>query len=282
MNYTTLIDPQTLYHHLDNPDWVVVDCRFNLADTGAGLTAYRTGHIPSARYAHLDDDLSSTITPTSGRHPLPDPDRLAATLSRWGIGNNSQVVAYDDVGGAMAGRLWWLLRWLGHERCAVLDGGLKHWQQAGLPLTDAEPESVTAEFTPKVDNRLWLSSEAVADSLEQNQALLIDARAPARFQGKTEPLDPVAGHVPGAINAPFDGNLDQQGRFRSPDELRQRFETLLAGKSPDQVLHMCGSGVTACHNLLAMEAAGLPGARLYAGSWSEWIRDPARPVARDD
>ena len=278
MNYDTLIDADTLNAHCTDPDWVVVDCRFNLADTEAGWRAYRESHIPGARYAHLDADLSSPITPATGRHPLPDPARLARILGEWGIGPDTQVVAYDDMGGMLAAaRLWWLLRWLGHRAGAVLDGGLPAWRQAHLPLTAELPAAQPIRFDAKPDDRQWLTAEQVlALSAEE---VLLDARGVARYRGEMEPIDPTAGHIPGAVNVPTDGNLTSDGYFLPPAELRARFAAALGGRLPSAVAHSCGSGVTACHNLLAMEVAGLNGSRLYAGSWSEWIRDPARPIA---
>lgn len=278
MSYTTLIDAATLHAHLTDPNWVVVDCRFNMAATEAGRQAYRDSHIPGARYAHLDEDLSSPITPATGRHPLPDPVLLARKLGDWGIGNDTQVVAYDDTGGMLAAaRLWWLSRWLGHTACAVLDGGLPAWQRAGLPLTAALPTVQATLFKARLDDRLWLSAaQVLARSPEE---LLLDARGAARYQGEMEPIDPVAGHIPGAVNLPTEGNLTPDGYFLPEAELRARFTAVLGERSPANLVHTCGSGITACHNLLAMEAVGLSGSRLYAGSWSEWIRDPSRPIA---
>lgn len=280
MSYEILIDVQTLYDHLHHPDWVVVDCRFNLADPQAGRRAYNEGHIPGARYAHLDEDLSGPVTPTSGRHPLPDPAKLAQTLGSWGISNITQVVAYDDAGGAMAARLWWLLRWLGHRACAVLDGGLPAWQGQDLPLSREIPTPHPTVFSVLHEDALsWVDSDYLLADMVTGDSLVIDARAPARYRGEQEPIDPVAGHIPGAVNLPQQANLDKEGRFIDPQALRERFVSVLGEQPASRVVHMCGSGVTACHNLLAMEAAGLAGSRLYAGSWSEWIRDPSRPVA---
>ena len=279
MAYSTLITPTELYPHLNDPNWVVVDCRFNLMDTEAGRRTYRTGHIPGARYAHLDEDLSGPITPASGRHPLPDSARLMATFSAWGIHATSQVVAYDEANGAIAARLWWLLRWLGHRAVAVLDGGLSGWRHEHLPLSTEIPTPQTSSFQGCPDNRLWIDSAEMLDRVGKGDALIVDARAVVRYRGEQEPIDPVAGHVPGAINLPLEGNLNPAGQFLPPAALRERFAAVLRGRPPTELIHMCGSGVTACHNLLAMEAVGLSGSRLYAGSWSEWIRDLARPVA---
>ncbi|MGH8219066.1 MAG: sulfurtransferase [Steroidobacteraceae bacterium] len=258
----------------------IVDCRHDLARPHWGAQAYAAGHIPRAVFAHLERDLSGPVGPSSGRHPLPDPGRLAATFGGWGIDRSVQVVAYDERTGTMAARLWWLLRFLGHERAAVLDGGLAAWQAAGLPVWSGI-ESRAARSFEGAPHAPWLASgEDVARGLERGEIVLVDARSADRFAGRNETLDPVAGHVPGARNHPYTRNLGDDGRFLSPQELGSRWRGTLGGASPERVVSMCGSGVTACHNLLAMERAGLPGARLYAGSWSEWCRDPTRPVAR--
>lgn len=280
MTYTTLISTETLHQQLKHLDWVIVDCRFSLADTEAGAKSYRHGHIPHARYAHLDDDLSSAITDFTGRHPLPDFALLAKKLGDWGIANTSQVVVYDDAGGAFAGRLWWLLRCMGHEKVAVLDGGIKQWQQQGLPITTTLPIVKPATFRPYINDAEWLNAIQVQNNLAKKSICLIDARTPVRYRGEQEPVDPVAGHIPGALNRVFQLNLDSNGLFLSAEKLREQFKQLIGNTSPQHVVHMCGSGVTACHNLLAMEHAGLTGSKLYAGSWSEWIRNKNRPVAR--
>lgn len=279
MAYTTLIDVATLAAHLENPRWVILDCRFDLAEPMAGQRAYAAGHIPGARYAHLDHDLSGPVTSATGRHPLPDPVRLAAQLGQWGVAADTQVVAYDDAGGAFAARAWWLLRWLGHARVAVLDGGWAAWQAQGGATTPAVPAVNAAEFVFRPALESVVSAEEVLQAVRDKTMCLLDARAPERFRGEVEPIDPVAGHVPGALNHPFQRNLEPDGRFLPAQMLRQRFQVTLGTAAAAQVVHMCGSGVTACHNLLAMAQAGLSGSRLYAGSWSEWIRDPARPVA---
>jgi thiosulfate/3-mercaptopyruvate sulfurtransferase len=276
---TTLVDVHILAKHLDDPDWVVVDCRFTLTDPGAGRRAYDAGHVPGARYAHLNDDLSSPVTPASGRHPLPEPERLAQKLGAWGIERGKQVVVYDDTFGAMASRLWWLLRWLGHDAVALLDGGLPRWLRAKLPVTTALPDIRPARFIAQPRNELWVDAQAVVAAPTRG-ALVVDARAEERFNGEIEPLDKVAGHIPGAINAPYEDNLDLSGEFMSDDALREHYHALLDGMAPEKVIMMCGSGVTACHNILALEHAGMPGARLYAGSWSEWITDSRRPVTK--
>lgn len=280
--YRTLVDCHTLALHLHDPDWRIVDCRFVLSNPDAGRGAYVAGHIPGARYAHLNEDLSSPITPASGRHPLPDSDVLAKKLGAWGIDRGKQVVAYDDSFGAMASRLWWLLRWLGHDTVALLDGGLPRWQREGHPMTTDVSVVTPALFSPQLHDEMWVDAATVTRAVTQNDWLVMDARAEERFNGEIEPLDPVAGHIPGAINLPYEDNLHLSGRFASPEELRALYAGFMEDVPPGQVIQMCGSGVTACHNILAMEHAGLRGARLYAGSWSEWIRDPSRPVARDE
>lgn len=279
MTHTTIISPQDARARIDDPSWVFIDCRFSLADPNAGQRAYADAHLPGAVYAHLDEDLSSPVTETSGRHPLPDAARLAAQLGDWGIGPGIQVVAYDDASGAFAARLWWLLHWLGHSEVAVLDGGFEAWQSLGLPTTAAQSKPQPVAFSGTPDDAMWLTSDATETALAGGDALLIDARGPERFRGEVEPVDRVAGHVPGAVNAPFAGNLNDQGRLLPAEDLRARFAPLVEQAGADGVIHMCGSGVTACHNMLAMAAAGLPMGRLYAGSWSEWIRNPDRAVA---
>lgn len=278
MTYTTLVSAATLQQNLNNPNWVIVDCRFSLSDAEAGAYAYRHGHLPDARYAHLDKDLSSAITDLTGRHPLPDFTLLVKKLGAWGISNNHQVIAYDDAGGAFAGRLWWLLRCLGHEHVAVLDGGIKYWQKLALPVTTTLPAITPATFRPYLNSGCWLNALQVQNGLAQRSICLIDARTPERYRGEQEPIDPVAGHIPHALNRAFQLNLDNSGLFLSAGQLRSQFSRLTGNTAPEQVVHTCGSGVTACHNLLAMEHAGLTGSKLYAGSWSEWIRDKNRPV----
>ena len=279
MAYTTLVDTATLAAHLDDPQWIVVDCRFVLSNPDAGRRAYAATHIPGARYAHLNDDLSAPITARSGRHPLPDAELLARTLGAWGIDETKQVVAYDDSGGAIAARLWWLLRWLGHRAVAVLDGDWRVWTRERRPQTAAAPDIAPTTFVPRPNSLAMVDADAVAQSIPTGGTVLIDARSEERFRGDIEPFDKVPGHIPGAINLPFEDNLQPNGRFLARAELRAQYDGLLQGRGPDAVVHMCGSGVTACHNLLAMEHAGLAGSRLYVGSWSEWITDPKRPIA---
>lgn len=279
MTYTTIVPRDALARHLKDASWVIFDCRFNLADAAAGEAAYRESHIPGARYAHLERDLSAPKTANTGRHPLPDPEELATKLGGWGVDAHKQVVAYDDAGGAMAARLWWLLRWLGHAAVAVLDGGLNRWREEGLALTEMPPHLQPTTFVAQPRRDVYVDSRFVERNLVEKGNIVVDARARPRFAGETEPIDPVAGHIPGARNRPFDANLDARGDFLPPSELRGALQALLPNVAPEHVVHMCGSGVTACHNLLAMEAAGLVGSRLYVGSWSEWITDPRRPLA---
>jgi len=277
MKFTTLVSADRLAQHLHDPQWIVFDCRFALTRTESGRQAYAKAHIPGARYAHLNEDLSGPITSSSGRHPLPDPALFARKLGLWGVDQGKQVVVYDDSFGSMAVRLWWLVRWLGHGAVALLDGGFPSWAKQGRELSAEIPIVYPAEFHPAPDDSLWVGSDAVLDALRQKR-VLIDARAEQRFSGFIEPLDKVAGHIPGSINSPFEDNLDMRGNFLPAEELRAHYESLLHGARPDEVIHLCGSGVTACHNLLALEIAGLSGGKLYAGSWSEWITDPSRPI----
>lgn len=279
--WTTLIDAPTLATHLADSGWVVLDCRYDTADANAGWQAYGRSHVPGAYYAHLDVDLSDLGRSGLGRHPLPDPDAFAAVLGRFGIEPSSQVVCYDDAGGALAAaRAWWLLRTCGHARTAVLDGGWASWRDAGFPVAADKPLHRIGDYPVRWDRNAWLTdADELASALDDRRIVLMDARAAPRFRGDVEPLDSRAGHVPGAINRPFSDNLDDHGRFKPADTLRSEFDRVLAGRDPSEVVHMCGSGVTALHNLLAMEHAGLPGSRLYAPSWSGWISDPKRMVA---
>ncbi|TXG86172.1 MAG: sulfurtransferase [Rhodocyclaceae bacterium] len=280
MDYTTLVDGATLQQHLDDPAWCVVDLRHQLADTAYGERAYAAAHIPGAIFLHLDRDLSGPMTGKNGRHPLPDPERLKARLGEVGIGNDTQVVVYDDAQGMIAGRLWWLLRWLGHARVAFLDGGFPLWQAEGRPLDNAIPTRAPKQFAGTPDPAMLVDAATLHAGLDSPELCLIDARGPDRFRGENETIDPVGGHIPGARNRFFKDNLEPDGRFKPAAVLRAEYLALMAGAAPAQVVAQCGSGVSACLDLLAMEIAGLHGARLYAGSWSEWCSDPARPVAR--
>ena len=278
MSWTTLVDAATLAAHLDDPAWLVVDVRHQLADTAYGDRVYAESHIPGAAFLHCDRDLSGPVSGSNGRHPLPAPEKLAARLGEIGIGPQTQVVVYDDAQGMIAGRLWWLLRWLGHENVAVLDGGLQAWQAANGALTAELPRRRPASFVAKVGDTM-VDADHVQSFLQTSRMHLIDARSPDRYRGENETIDPVGGHIPGAVNRFFRENLQADGRFKPAAELRAEWLAMLAGAAPDQVVHQCGSGVSACHNMLAMEIAGLLGSRLYAGSWSEWCADCRRPVA---
>jgi len=279
MAYTTLISTNDLASHLADPALVIVDCRHNLAELDAGERAYRAAHIPGAHFLHLDRDLSGVKTGFNGRHPLPEIPVLAATLGRVGIDASKQVVAYDQNHGMWAARLWWLLPWLGHEHAAVLDGGLDQWIAERRPTSAELPTPKSTTFVPKAPAPT-ASADEILQHLGDGTITILDARAPERYRGEVEPLDPVAGHIPGAINRPCSHNVTPQGTFQPPAMPRHELETQLAGRSAMSVVHQCGSGVTACHNALAMAIAGLPGSRLYPGSWSEWCADPSRPVAR--
>jgi len=285
MVFKTLIDVDSLQELLGRPRLAVVDCRFDLMNPEAGRQAYLRAHIPGARYADLNRDLSAPVGPHTGRHPLPLPEVFAGRLGAMGIGNDTQVVAYDEANGSIAARLWWMLRWLGHDAAAVLDGGFKAWTARGGALQSGEADPAAAErvarhFTPRIDAGSVVSTAELERALQGRKALLVDARAQERYAGAVEPIDPVAGHVPGAVNHPFTANLGADGRFLPAAELERRWQERLPGSDIENLVAMCGSGVTACHNLLSLEVAGLTGGKLYAGSWSEWIRDPRRPVAR--
>jgi thiosulfate/3-mercaptopyruvate sulfurtransferase len=277
MSYRTLVDVDTLLAHVADPDWRVIDVRHQLADVAFGRRAYDAGHLPGALFLHCDADLSGPMTGSNGRHPLPAPEVMAARLAACGIGKQTQVVVYDDAQGMIAGRLWWLLRWLGHDQVAVLDGGLQAWQAAGAPLTPALPKVEAQPFVAELAEGP-VGVETVLAFLHTARLHLIDARSPDRFRGENETIDPVGGRIPGAVNRFFRDNLQADGCFKPTAQLREEWLDLLAGRSPETVVHQCGSGVSACHNILAMEIAGLSGSRLYAGSWSEWCADPARPV----
>ncbi len=274
MHYDTLITVDQV--QASNHDCIIVDCRFSLAEPDLGARLFAKSHIQGAHFLDLNKDLSGPVTGNSGRHPLPSPDTLAARLRQLGLNSDSQLIAYDEQSGAFAARLWWLCRWLGHSKAAVLDGGFAAWQLADGPITSGinEESNAPGNFAAKVDNSLVLSAQEVQQKLQQRRITLIDARAAERFSGETEPLDLVAGHVPGALNRPFTDNLQADGRFKPSQELKERLHY-----GADTV-HMCGSGVTACHNILASAYAGLELPVLYAGSWSEWIRDPDRPVTQ--
>lgn len=277
-HYDTLIAAEDCLQRCMAPDWRVIDCRFDLQERAWGPDAYRESHIPGAYYAHLEQDLSRAPTADSGRHPLPDWQGFAERLCRWGVYPGDQVVVYDQGSGAFAARLWWLLRAVGHRRVAVLDGGWAAWQAAGGAESDRQPAYHTRQVALSPGSG-WVTTEQVTGNLQTDEFLLVDARSSERFSGRNEAIDPVAGHIPGAVNFPYEQNLAASGVFLTADRLREQWSACLGDVRSGDVVHMCGSGVTACHNLLAMEVAGLAGSRLYVGSWSEWLRDAGHPVA---
>jgi len=278
MILTTLVGADVLSQHIADPDWVVFDCRHDLAAPERGRAEYAQSHIPGARFLHLDEDLSAPKTGRNGRHPLPDRETLARKLGDAGVDSTKQVVAYDAQAGMIAARLWWLLRWLGHLPVAVLDGGWNQWVAEGRPQSAEIPRPRPTRFTGK-PRKIDVGAESVRERLGDGTMLLLDARAPDRFRSKNETIDPVAGRIPGARNRFYRDNLDASGRFKAAEILKAEFGDLLGASRPADVVNYCGSGVSACHNLLAMEVAGLRGARLYPGSWSEWSADPSRPIA---
>jgi thiosulfate/3-mercaptopyruvate sulfurtransferase len=280
MAWTTLIGADELAHAIDG--CLVIDTRHDLVDVGAGRRAYDEAHVPGAFFLGMDADLSAPKDGRNGRHPLPDRDRMRQLLEALGLTAERQLVAYDAQGGAMAARLWWLARWIGHENVAVLDGGLAAWKKAGYPLSAevSQPKPGRLPERPPVTQPVQAGD--VLAVLGRADVPLVDARTAERYRGDSEPLDPVAGHIPGAANRPWQSNLREDGRFKPAPVLRAEFDAMLRGLPASAMLHYCGSGVSACHNLLAMAHAGLPGARLYPGSWSEWVADPSRPVATGD
>ena len=275
--FTTLVTTDELARHLDDAAWVVFDCRHDLAKPGLGRAEYLQAHIPGARFMHMDEDLAGPMTGKNGRHPLPDSAVFAAKLGAAGVGPDTQVVGYDAQGAVNASRLWWMLRWLGHDAVAVLDGGLGKWLREERQVTAELPRPRAARFAPR-PRPLAVDASRVLAELRTPAMTLLDARSAERYRGESEPIDPVAGRIPGSLNRFVRENLDG-GRFKPPARLREEFQALLGRRAPETDVHTCGSGVAACHNLLAMEIAGLAGSRLYPGSWSEWIADPARPRA---
>ena len=278
--WSTLITGSELARHLDDPRFVIVDVRHDLAQPEQfGEEAYAKSHIPGAAFAHVDRDLSATKTGRNGRHPLPTPEATSELFGRLGIDATKQVVTYDQGNGMYAARLWWMLRWLGHDAAAVLDGGFARWLEERRPVTSQAPRVGRTTFVPsKV--RPTVNATGIAASLPRHALLLLDARAAERYRGDVEPLDPVAGHIPGALNRPFAQNIAADGRFKPREALRAEFDALLAGRDPASVVHQCGSGVSAVPNLVAMELAGYAPTALYAGSWSEWSRTPGLPVEK--
>ncbi|MFJ7568145.1 sulfurtransferase [Herminiimonas sp. NPDC097707] len=282
MAYTTLISAADLAEHVFASNWVVLDCRHDLANPDFGRQAFAEGHIPNAQFAHLDTELAGEKSGADkvfrGRHPLPDRANFIATLRRWGIDDDTQVIAYDAHGGMFAARLWWMLKWVGHDAVAVLDGGLPAWLAQGMFVSTETTSRMLGTLTDQASLVAVVGVDDVLKNLAECTHTMVDARAADRFRGENETIDPVGGHIPGAKNRFFKENLQADGRFKSADQLRSEFSELI--KNPEQAIMQCGSGVTACHNLLALEVAGLPGAALYPGSWSEWCADPSRPVAQ--
>ncbi|MTW12561.1 sulfurtransferase [Pseudoduganella eburnea] len=279
--FTTLIDANTLSQHLDDPKWVILDCRHDLMNPDFGRNAFAEGHIEGAQFANIDTDLSGPKVGADGvfrgRHPLPDRATLIETLRAWGISDDSQVIAYDAHGGMFAARLWWLLRWVGHGAVAVLDGGLAAWNAAGLPLLTPALPRTHGNLTDKPSLVRTVSVGELVENLDSKRLQVIDARANDRFRGENETIDPVGGHIPGARNRFFKDNLQADGRMKEAAALKQELSAIVG--APEKAVMQCGSGVTACHNLLALEVAGLSGAALYPGSWSEWSAAPSRPIA---
>ncbi len=283
-HWTTTIQVEELATVIDH--CVVVDCRHDLFDANAGRRAYAAGHIPGAHFLHQDDDLAGATNGRNGRHPLPEPGELAARLRAIGLSRDQQLVAYDDQGGMLASRLWWLARWIGHSRVAVLDGAIGAWKRAGYPLSTETVRCAAGDFVAAAPLARAVSTADIAAEIaaakrspEGGSGVLLDARIPERYAGEIEPLDPVAGHIPGALNWPFQRNLRPDGRFKPAEALRAQYSSLLGDTPAERVVHYCGSGITACHNMIAMELAGMGESALYPGSWSEWCADPARPIA---
>ena len=278
--FTSLINAKELATILTKKNIVLIDCRFALADTESGRKEHTTNHIPNAIYAHLDDDLSGPILPgETGRHPFPDPIVFAKQCGLWGINAKKQVIVYDQGHGGIAARVWFLLKWLGHEKVAVLNGGWKYWSDNDFPTDNKKVQPVATTFKAKPDASKIVNVEVLEKNLQDRSYLVVDSRAAERYRGEKEPIDPVAGHIPNAISAPFSDNLGADGLFLSKEQLSEKFSKLLKNKSSKQTIFYCGSGVTACHNLLAMDYVGLETAKLFPGSWSEWITEIKRPIA---
>jgi thiosulfate/3-mercaptopyruvate sulfurtransferase len=278
MSYSTIISAQQLNTIISDDNVRVFDCRFSLKDSQGGLKSYQSGHLPMAQFADMDTQLSSAMTRTSGRHPLPDASVFLAQLKAWGINKDTQVIVYDDISGAFAARLWWMMRWMGHEKVAVLDGGMQQWTQQGLALNQDKVEFAAGDFSGSANMDWLVDIDTVREQLDANKITLIDARAADRFTGKDKNIDPVPGHIPGSNNLPFGGNLTKDGMFEASDIINQRFTKIIQDQALTNVVNMCGSGVTACHNLLAQAVAGIPPTKIFIGSWSQWIKDPSRPV----
>tara|TARA_B100001769_G_C22087150_1_gene586134 strand:- start:460 stop:1311 length:852 start_codon:yes stop_codon:yes gene_type:complete len=282
MSYKTIISAENLINSLQDENTLVFDCRCDIKDTTYGIQAYTEGHIPGSIYVNVDTDLASEKTPSSGRHPLPDADALSEKLSQWGLSSEKQAVIYDDASGAFAGRMWWILKWLGHKKVAVLDGGLGSYMSIGGKLTTDETIFEKNIFNPNIQSEMVVEITDVEEAQYKMNKLIIDARSKERYLGIKDLVDPIAGHVPGAISHPLSLNLNKDGKFRSPEDLKLAFDKIIADTTSENVISMCGSGITACHNILAMEIAGIKGIKLYVGSWSEWITDKSRPIANID
>jgi thiosulfate/3-mercaptopyruvate sulfurtransferase len=282
MSYKTIISSDILKKNIDNKDFIIFDCRCDVKDSTYGLQAYNEGHIPNSIFVDIDADLASEKTVNSGRHPLPDPDTLSEKLSQWGFNSSKQAVVYDDAGGAFAGRMWWILRWLGHTNVAVLDGALGGWMASGGKLTQDNTIFERSVFVPNIQDAMHVSIKDVEDAQYKMDKLIVDARSKERYLGIKDPVDPIAGHIPGAISHPLGQNLDKKGHFKSVEELKHTFSKLIGEAESNDIISMCGSGITACHNILALEIAGVHGIKLYVGSWSEWIMDKSRPIATID
>ncbi|TEU01579.1 MAG: sulfurtransferase [Anaerolineales bacterium] len=278
MSYTTIITPKQLEPHLEEVNWAIFDSRFDLLQPQWGEKHYLIEHIPGAVYVHLDHNLSAPKNGTNGRHPLPDIEVIAEYFSGLGIDDGTQVIVYDSRGGGIAVRLWWMLKYLGHEATAILDGGFPEWNRLGLPVRTNRESRVSRQFKPRLNPDLKVGADEVLERILQDSSLIIDSRAPERYRGEEEPFDPIAGRIPGAVNRFWQTNLDADGRFRDPDVLRAEFDSLISEIAPSDTIVYCGSGVTGCHNVLSMSYAGIQGVRLYAGSWSEWSSDPSRPI----
>jgi thiosulfate/3-mercaptopyruvate sulfurtransferase len=281
MKFRALISVAGLIQYIDDPTWIVVDCRFSLDDPESGYRDYLTAHIPKAVYAHLEDHLSGEVIPgETGRHPLPEIEDISTRFTSWGIGDSSQVIAYDDQGGMMAARLWWLLKYLGHENVAVLDGGISAWIEAGQEVSSSIPTPIPNIFTPRPQADMLTTAEEILTHFGDPRYALVDSRAPERYRGEVEPIDPISGRIPGARNYFYATNLNSRGHFIEKDVLKGRFKAIFGKIPAERITFYCGSGVSAAHNVLAMEHAGLGMAKIYAGSWSHWITDPERPIAK--
>jgi thiosulfate/3-mercaptopyruvate sulfurtransferase len=278
--FTTFVSTETLAQHLNDPNWIILDTRFDLMQPAAGRQAYNAAHIPGAHFLDLNEDLADPSHAGAGRHPLPDAQRFAAKLSALGVDRSKQVVVYDGGSMMFVGRAWWMLRWLGHDAVCGLDGGYAAWENERRAVSSQAPVPLPSNFAPSIRDHTQVATEVVLSGLAQRAHLLIDARSPERYRGDVEPIDPVAGHIPGAQNRPFGRNLGTNGKLLPVEQLRAQFNDLLAGRAPSKVVHTCGSGVSSIANMMAMEHAGLNGSRLYVGSWSAWSADASRPMAK--